>query len=295
MAEVAKPHWTKSDLVPRLIGAGMAIPLLLATLFYAPNWAVGLVLSVAAAIGAWEYLTMTGVRATPTLFAVGVLSPAATLLAAYWFPGTLVAYGVGSLSVIAMMMTCLRMGDDPPLAGRSIALSLSSFAYVTLLFGGLVLLSRGPVPSEVWKEQAGWVLLAMFIIFTGDTGAYFTGRLIGRHKLAPNVSPGKTIEGAIGGLVCSVGGGFAAVAMLAPTHLPALTPAQICLFAVPSALLGQVGDLCESLIKRSAGAKDSGSIIYGHGGMLDRLDALMFAAPYIVVLREYLGLGNLPS
>jgi phosphatidate cytidylyltransferase len=277
MAEVAKPHWTKSDLVPRLIGAGMAIPLLLATLFYAPNWAVGLVLSVAAAIGAWEYLTMTGVRATPTLFAVGVLSP------------------VGSLSVIAMMMTCLRMGDDPPLAGRSIALSLSSFAYVTLLFGGLVLLSRGPVPSEVWKEQAGWVLLAMFIIFTGDTGAYFTGRLIGRHKLAPNVSPGKTIEGAIGGLVCSVGGGFAAVAMLAPTHLPALTPAQICLFAVPSALLGQVGDLCESLIKRSAGAKDSGSIIYGHGGMLDRLDALMFAAPYIVVLREYLGLGNLPS
>jgi len=292
MAEVAKPHWTKSDLVPRLVGAGVAIPLMLALLFFAPNWAVGLALSVAAGIGAWEYLTMTGVRATPTLFAVGVVAPVATLLAAYWFPGTLAAYGVASLSAIAMMMSCLQMGDNPARAGRSIALSLSSFGYVTLLFGGLVLLSRGPVPSEIWSGQAGWLLFAMFIIFAGDTGAYFTGRLIGRHKLAPNVSPGKTIEGAIGGLVCSVGGGFAAVAMLAPTHLPALTATQICLFAIPSALLGQVGDLCESLIKRSTGAKDSGNIIYGHGGMLDRLDALMFAAPYIVVLRAYLELGS---
>jgi phosphatidate cytidylyltransferase len=292
MAEVAKPHWTKSDLVPRLVGAGVAIPLILALLFYAPNWAVGLALSVAAGIGAWEYLTMTGVRATPTLFAIGVLGPVATLLAAYWFPGTLAAYGVASLSAIAMMMSCLQLGDNPPLAGRSIALSLSSFAYVTLLFGGLVMLSRGPVPSEIWTEQSGWMLFAMFIIFTGDTGAYFTGRLIGRHKLAPNVSPGKTIEGAIGGLVCSVGGGFAAVAMFAPTHLPTMTPMQICLFAIPAALLGQLGDLCESLIKRSAGAKDSGSIIYGHGGILDRLDALMFAAPYIVVLRAYLEPGT---
>jgi phosphatidate cytidylyltransferase len=292
MAEVAKPHWTKSDLVPRLVGAGVAIPLILALLFYAPNWAVGLALSVAAGIGAWEYLTMTGVRATPILFAIGVLGPVATLLAAYWFPGTLAAYGVASLSAIAMMMSCLQLGDNPPLAGRSIALSLSSFAYVTLLFGGLVMLSRGPVPSEIWTGQSGWVLFAMFIIFTGDTGAYFTGRLIGRHKLAPNVSPGKTIEGAIGGLVCSVGGGFAAVAMFAPTHLPTMTPMQICLFAIPAALLGQLGDLCESLIKRSAGAKDSGSIIYGHGGILDRLDALMFAAPYIVVLRAYLELGS---
>ncbi|NQW63150.1 MAG: phosphatidate cytidylyltransferase [Deltaproteobacteria bacterium] len=292
MAEVAKPHWTKSDLVPRLVGAGVAIPLILALLFYAPNWAVGLALSVAAGIGAWEYLTMTGVRATPTLFAVGVLAPVATLLAAYWFPGTLAAYGVASLSAIAMMMSCLQMGDNPARAGRSIALSLSSFAYVTLLFGGLVLLSRGPVPGEIWTRQSGWMLFAMFIIFTGDTGAYFTGRLFGRHKLAPNVSPGKTIEGAIGGLVCSVGGGFVAVAMFAPTHLPALTAMQICLFAIPAALLGQVGDLCESLIKRSTGAKDSGNIIYGHGGMLDRLDALMFAAPYIVVLRAYLELGN---
>jgi phosphatidate cytidylyltransferase len=289
---VAKPHWTKSDLVPRLVGAGVAIPLILALLFYAPNWAVGLALSVAAGIGAWEYLTMTGVRATPTLFAIGVLGPVATLLAAYWFPGTLAAYGVASLSAIAMMMSCLQLGDNPPLAGRSIALSLSSFAYVTLLFGGLVMLSRGPVPSEIWTEQSGWMLFAMFIIFTGDTGAYFTGRLIGRHKLAPNVSPGKTIEGAIGGLVCSVGGGFAAVAMFAPTHLPTMTPMQICLFAIPAALLGQLGDLCESLIKRSAGAKDSGSIIYGHGGILDRLDALMFAAPYIVVLRAYLEPGT---
>lgn len=291
MAEAAKPHWTKSDLVPRLIGAGIAIPLLLALLFFAPNWAVGLTLSVAAGIGAWEYLTMTGVRATPSLFAVGVAGPILTLLAAYWFPDTHAAYGVGSLSVIGMMMGCLQLGDNPQLAGRSIALSLSSFAYVTLLFGGLVLLSRGPTPGEVWGGQAGWILFAMFIIFAGDTGAYFTGRLIGRHKLAPKVSPGKTIEGAVGGLVCSIGGGFAAVSLLSPHYLPEISPAHICLFAVPSALLGQVGDLCESLIKRSAGAKDSGRIIYGHGGILDRLDALMFAAPYIVIVRDWLRLG----
>ena len=291
MADAAKAHWTKSDLVPRLIGAGVAIPLLLALLFYAPNWAVALTLAMAAGIGAWEYLSMTGVRETPLLFAIGVTGPLATLFSGYWFPDSHTAYGVASLSVMAMMMASLRLAVDPQKAGRAIALSLSSFAYVTLLFGGLMMLARGPEPWAVWAPQAGWVLLAMFIIFAGDTGAYFTGRLLGRHKLAPTVSPGKTVEGAIGGLLCSVGGGFGAVALLSPVYLPHLSPMQICIFAIPAAMLGQVGDLCESLIKRSAGAKDSGRIFYGHGGVLDRLDALMFAAPYIVLVRDWLGLG----
>jgi phosphatidate cytidylyltransferase len=115
----------------------------------------------------------------------------------------------------------------------------------------------------------------MLIVMTNDSAAYYTGSAFGKHRLYPLVSPKKSIEGALGGLVGSIGG-----TMLARyTFFPQLSLTDAILTALFIGMLGQTGDLFESLLKRSFGVKDSGSIIPGHGGVLDRLDSIIFAAP----------------
>ena len=110
-----------------------------------------------------------------------------------------------------------------------------------------------------------------------DTAAYFTGRFLGRHKLYPAISPSKTVEGAVGGLF----GGLAAAIACRATFFPALTLRDCLMVAVPGAVIGPIGDLLESMIKRSAGVKDSGRMLPGHGGILDRVDALLFVTAWI--------------
>jgi phosphatidate cytidylyltransferase len=120
-----------------------------------------------------------------------------------------------------------------------------------------------------------WVLYALGAVWMGDTLAYFAGRAFGRHPLHPTVSPKKTIEGAIGGLAGSIIGGVAMVVLL---DLPIeLVPAG--LIALGAGAVAQAGDLAESLVKRAVGVKDSGAILPGHGGMLDRIDGVIFAMP----------------
>ncbi len=119
------------------------------------------------------------------------------------------------------------------------------------------------------------IFFVLIVTWGVDTGAYYTGKLIGRHKLSPNISPGKTIEGAVGGVVACVGAGFLARWLF----LKGLTINSTILIGLVLGIISQLGDLSESLLKRSAGFKDSGSIIPGHGGMLDRVDSLIFTVP----------------
>jgi phosphatidate cytidylyltransferase len=131
-----------------------------------------------------------------------------------------------------------------------------------------------------------WLLVALAIVWAADTGAYFAGRKLGRHKLSPRISPNKTIEGLAGGalagvLVGVVGG---VVAGTATAKLPA-----VALVALAVVLASAVGDLFESLLKRHAGVKDSGDLIPGHGGLLDRMDSVLAALPVFVLGKEWLG------
>ncbi len=119
------------------------------------------------------------------------------------------------------------------------------------------------------------VLFLLVLLWVGDSLAYFAGRAIGRHKMAAELSPGKTWEGAFANLAGSVAVGFAAARWIA------LPPVHLCVMAGLANLAGQLGDLTESAYKRAAGAKDSGSLLPGHGGMLDRVDSLIFAAPVV--------------
>ena len=131
-------------------------------------------------------------------------------------------------------------------------------------------------------DGGAWVLLSMFLAFLSDTGAYFAGRAFGKHKLSPALSPKKTIEGSVGGLVAAALGAVALQQTLLAGRFPLI---DAVLLAFVGAALGQAGDLLESMIKRSCGVKDSGNIMPGHGGLLDRSDALMFtgAATWLYV------------
>ena len=130
-----------------------------------------------------------------------------------------------------------------------------------------------------------WILFALAINWVGDIAAFYFGRAFGRHKLAPRVSPGKSWEGAIASMLCAVGIG---VAVNTPLKLGLTVPEMVGLAALCN-VAGQVGDLAESAMKRGAGMKDSGAILPGHGGILDRLDSSLFTLPVVYYFLHYRG------
>jgi phosphatidate cytidylyltransferase len=133
----------------------------------------------------------------------------------------------------------------------------------------------------------GWVIMSFVLAWANDTAAYFAGRFLGRHKMFPRVSPKKTWEGFAGGLAGSVAGALALRAMDPVGDLAGLGIAGAVVLGLGAAALGPLGDLVESMLKRAAGVKDSGRLIPGHGGLLDRIDALLFIAPWVWVFAAY--------
>jgi len=150
--------------------------------------------------------------------------------------------------------------------------------YIALPGAHIVLLHRLP-------EGAIWLIIVTAITASSDSGAYFVGRAVGQHKLCPNISPNKTIEGAVGGICAGVAGAAIFALMLLPdVHWPFLVLAAILIGGA-----GIAGDLTESIVKRGTGTKDSGTCLAGHGGILDRVDSLLFAAPVLYYLIIFSG------
>lgn len=160
--------------------------------------------------------------------------------------------------------------------------TLAAHAVTGVLYGGVGLFALAVVRNG--DRGFEWVMCALIITWMNDTAAYFAGRFLGRHKLYPAVSPNKTWEGFGGGMIGSVGGLFLHRALL----FPALTPLDCVLLGVAGGIVGPIGDLCESMLKRAYGAKDSGKILPGHGGLLDRIDALLFNAPLVLAYAHWL-------
>jgi phosphatidate cytidylyltransferase len=133
------------------------------------------------------------------------------------------------------------------------------------------------IAPEVPKLAAKLMTTFFAMVMMTDTGAYYTGRALGRHKLAPKVSPGKTIEGSIGGFITAAAAGI----ICKYVFFPEAPIAHIAILGAVIGVVSQIGDLAESLLKRGSGIKDSGSIFPGHGGMLDRVDSLLFCAPIL--------------
>ncbi|MDI6686777.1 MAG: phosphatidate cytidylyltransferase [Desulfobacterales bacterium] len=158
-----------------------------------------------------------------------------------------------------------------------IARQVLGIIYIPLFLSCIVLIRND-------ADGTAWIFFLLALVFAGDTGAFYVGRLFGRHKLCPAVSPGKTIEGAIGGLIATFGAGL----IFMNYFLKSLPLGPSILFFLLIGVAGQVGDLFESELKRYSGVKDSGSILPGHGGILDRIDALLFAAPVAYFFKEYI-------
>lgn len=180
-------------------------------------------------------------------------------------------YALQAGLVVAMLLFGLLFlwrFDDLQHVVQQLALLLFGFIYIPLLLGHLVLLRSLPLGRE-------WIYLVLLIVMASDTGAYFSGITLGRHKLYPAISPNKSIEGSIGGLF----GGLAAAFLASFTFLPVLDSIDCLALGVGLGAVSQLGDLFESMVKRACGVKDSGTVIPGHGGILDRLDSLLFAFP----------------
>ena len=267
-----------SDLPRRLATAAVVLPLLLAALFLGPPWLIVSVLAAAVLIGMWEYMGLMsarGIAAEPVTGAL-VLAGAFTQVAYGWPSFTL--WPLAALLAVGSLLW--QRGEFGARVSAS-AGTLLGAVYLGGLGGAIAALSLlPPVSAGPWR-----LVLLMAIIMVADSAAYFAGRALGRRKLAPSISPGKTWEGAVAGLAGGILGALAVRAVGMPT-LPAVDAAVL---GVLVAAVGTAGDLAESLLKRWAGVKDSGRLFPGHGGMLDRLDSLLFGAP---VLYYYFNLAR---
>jgi phosphatidate cytidylyltransferase len=256
-----------SNLALRLATAAVAVPIILYSVFIAPPALFYALAFTAAMVGVHELLSMTHPTDRVSQV-VGVVVSAATSLAVYFRyddPRTLVTVLV-VVPLVGPMVTLLRLGAIETAALRACALGFAPlFVVVPLTLLAVLRPLMGPPGS-------GAVLLALGLGWMADTWAYFAGRAFGRHKLYEAVSPKKTIEGALGGLAGSVFWSVVASLWFMRGSLPLAHAIPLALVA---GVLGQLGDLGESLFKRSMGVKDSGALVPGHGGVLDRVDAVL--------------------
>ncbi|HEY0191080.1 MAG TPA: phosphatidate cytidylyltransferase [Kofleriaceae bacterium] len=279
------------NLAQRFLVAVVAVPILLVVLYYhrpEPTWAL---IFVASLIAMHELLAMLlPVEDRRPALIMGGLATAAF----YWLdPLVLANYGeavpraIQGATAAGMTVPLLlavvvpglyylfRFRDIPSVAARFVGTVAAIFyaGYLTTYLAKLKLVA----PLIAPEARGDAVLIVLLVAWLADTGGYFAGRFLGKAKLYEAVSPKKTWAGAWGGIAGSVVG----VAALKLIRADYLSWVDVGLLAIPGGMLGQLGDLTESLIKRSVGVKDSGALLPGHGGLLDRIDAVLFIAPYV--------------
>lgn len=248
----------------------LALPAVVALVWLAPAWVTVAVVGLATAVAGWELRALIRARGLPTSGLTSlVLAGDLFLEMAALSPGP----PLWPLALLALLAQGTLARTDAASALAGLVTCTTGAVYLGAL-GGMLAGLRTLPPAE---EGPGRLLLLLVVLMATDTTAYFAGTTLGQRRLLPSVSPGKTVEGTLGGLA---GGAVAAVvaARLGLVEVPALHALAL---GTGLALLGVLGDLFESLLKRWAGVKDSGRVFPGHGGMLDRLDSLLFGAPLL--------------
>jgi phosphatidate cytidylyltransferase len=263
------------NLVVRIVTALILLPIICYVLYRGGWWTAGL-LAIAAAACAGEYINIT-LKSVPPMGWLAVVGAGLSPLFVTWKPEHATALICAGLSVLVLATWIYHLLAGP----LQDAPTRTAHIVMGAVYGGggmTALMAVRNLPDGGW-----WLVAALTITWLNDTTAYFAGRLFGKHKLYPEVSPNKTWEGFAGGMVGSVGGLF----ILKYVFFPAITPADCFVMGILAGVLGPAGDLCESMLKRAYGVKDSGRIIPGHGGMLDRVDALLFNAPMVLIYVQF--------
>ncbi len=275
------------NLAQRFLVAVIAAPILILALHWGRHEATWGLMFAASLLAMNEFFTMTLPKEDrlPALMLGGVASAAMywlnpAVVAAYHAPAALGALDFAAPLFLGVVVPGLfylfRFRDIPTVAARFTA-TVAGIFYAGFLTTFLALLH---VVGEANDGHGGdYVIAVLLIAWIADTGGYFAGRFLGKSKLYEAVSPKKTWAGAWGGIAGSVLG-IVVLKLVAWHDLPWI---HVFGLAIPGGMLGQMGDLTESLIKRSTGVKDSGALLPGHGGILDRIDAVLFIAPYVYI------------
>lgn len=268
------------NLASRLLVAVVAVPILLVIIYLESPVYVWSLVFAASAVGMHEFFGMT-IR-DPVDRRVSTAVGAAAIAALYWLPGAVAsaqhASAVQSAALVGAVLPVaiyylFRFGEMETVASR-MAFSIAGIVYVGFLFAFLALIKR-----DFGASGGDFVVLVLATAWLSDTGAYVAGKLFGKHKLYPAVSPKKTWEGAGGAIAFAVAGAV----VMKLWRLPEIGWVDMAVMAVGGSALGQLGDLVISFIKRSQGVKDTGGILAGHGGILDRFDAVLAISPFVYI------------
>lgn len=267
----------------RWLTAIIALPLLLLVLLKGGRIGFVCLLLFINGVAQWEFLGMFQLPGHPARRLTAVLLGSLLLLSFCTAQRALhLCNPSGPLFILVWCLFALMLfylfsyGQIEQLA-RDLALNTLGLLYLPFLLGHFVWL-------RYLQDGEWWVLWLLAVIFAGDTGAFYFGRTWGKRKLYPTVSPGKTWEGAVGGTVACLLAGV----LLGQRWLPEVSVRFLASLSLILAVLGLLGDLMESMIKRQAQVKDAGQLLPGHGGMLDRLDSILFAVPAVVYARLFL-------
>lgn len=267
----------------RILVAVVGIPLLLAVLCWAPDWATALLLAALSVIAAHELLTaVCGAEKAKRWTALPAVTGALVIAAVYFSgehyadspAGTVLRWLIAAAVLALLLASVLTYGRPGALVLQDVCVMAVAGLVIPWAFSCVLQLRMLP-------HGAGMVLMPLVAAFCSDSAALFTGMACGRHKMAPLVSPHKTVEGALGGIA---GGVVGMVIFRIVFYFCTLVPLHIgwcVVIGLAGALMGELGDLSFSVIKRQVGIKDYGRLLPGHGGVLDRFDSVLFAAPMI--------------
>lgn len=275
-----------SELTKRVAVAAVGIPIAVAAGYLGGYWLAGL-LAVLAALAAAEFCRMYRAKGIATAPWVGGLLAAAYVLLAVALPSG--AYLLW-ITVLTLGVTAVLIIRTEPEGQPGLVAVITTFGAVyagVLLAHALWLRSLGGTGPS-WSGAAV-LFLPVAITWLGDSAAYSVGRAIGKHKLAPVISPKKTWEGAIAGLVATAAGAALYIELTRPLAHWSMSMWQVLLFGALVSIAGQVGDLFESRFKRDCAVKDSSNLLPGHGGALDRVDSLLFVFPFAYALLRIVG------
>jgi phosphatidate cytidylyltransferase len=265
----------------RATSAAVLVPLLLVVIALG-GFAVSIAIALITLLAAREAFALLRVAGHPALPALGAVLALTVILDAT-FPGVLEGSGLLLIAVGVVLSAVAAFTRQDPRDGIATWMAtVFGAVYVSLLAFVVRLGHAGPpipsgAPLEVLGAERGWIVLLILAVWSYDTGAFLVGRRFGRERFLTHISPSKTYAGLVGGVL--------ATTLVVGLLLAGLgqTPIHAVLLGPLAALAAQAGDLAESMLKRAAGAKDSGTFIPGHGGMLDRVDSFLFAAPIVTL------------
>ena len=252
----------------RILTALVLLPLVVWVVSAGPPWALLALMAAVGLIAFYEFDSIAAKQGIARSGFAGMLAGLAFLFTPEPAWVTLVLVSIG------LMAFQLRQSD--------LAKAMSGSA--TALMGVVYIFGAWRCALALREMSPHWLMIALLVSWAGDTSALYVGRALGRHKLAPRVSPMKTWEGALG----SVAGGVLAAGVYAHFLIPLAAVPVVLAVAAAANIAGQVGDLCKSAFKRGAGVKDSGTTLPGHGGWLDRIDSSLFSIPVVYALLRVL-------